>query len=374
MQGLHDIKQAQLSSETTSLTDENMDLMGALLKGSRSESASTTPSLSTSEILGNAFVFILAGHETTANVLFFSCIFLALNPSSQKALQTSLDEIFPSTNDDVEQWSYDTDLPRLFNGMACAVMNETLRLFPPVVAIPKSTITDQEICLENGKKVIIPGKSLIAIDTVASGLNTDYFPCDEPFTNQENMDVNSHEDPKQPLMNEKWSKDEDIKKWRPERWLVQNDHPSHIDSNKAEPNGEVDEKQSSSIFHPTKGAYVPFSDGQRSCLGRRFAQVEILAVLAVVFKKYTVELVVEDILGPEFPSFTNVDHNLDGKAESEVKQEAKNDVTRQEWMEAKTKVENLIQKGCASIITLQLRRGKVPIRFVERGHESYNWS
>jgi cytochrome P450 len=50
----------------------------------------------------------------------------------------------------------------------------------------------------------------------------------------------------------------------------------------------------SSLFRPPRGAYLPFSEGYRACLSRRFAQVEIIAVLAVLFREYSVELAVDE--------------------------------------------------------------------------------
>ncbi|KAI7652911.1 cytochrome P450, partial [Hortaea werneckii] len=88
---------------------EGMDLMGALVKGAGittealndpfadPEKAGASPTnkqlLTDDEILGNAFVFILAGHETAANTIHFSLLFLALHPSSQRRLQKDLDQI-----------------------------------------------------------------------------------------------------------------------------------------------------------------------------------------------------------------------------------------------------------------------------------------
>lgn len=35
---------------------------------------------------------------------------------------------------------------------------------------------------------------------------------------------------------------------------------------------------------------MPFGDGNRACLGRRFAEVEMIAALAVLFSKHRVEV------------------------------------------------------------------------------------
>jgi cytochrome P450 len=42
-----------------------------------------------------------------------------------------------------------------------------------------------------------------------------------------------------------------------------------------------------------EGVYVPWSHGERICPGKRFSQVELAAVLAVLFRKHGVEVVPE---------------------------------------------------------------------------------
>jgi len=111
-----------------------------------------------------------------------------------------------------------------------------------------------------------------------------------------------------------------------------------------------------SLFRPAKGAYIPFSDGYRSCLGRRFAQVEILAVLAVVFKTWSIELCV---------GLTMSDEEL-VKADEEVRRSA--------WEQADKRARELLRTGMMTIITIQMRKGKVPMRFVRRGKERFDYA
>lgn len=44
------------------------------------------------------------------------------------------------------------------------------------------------------------------------------------------------------------------------------------------------------IHRPARGAFVAFSDGLRSCVGKKFAQVEFAAILAVLLRDYEVVL------------------------------------------------------------------------------------
>jgi len=41
---------------------------------------------------------------------------------------------------------------------------------------------------------------------------------------------------------------------------------------------------------PVKGAFAPFSDGWRACVGKNFALVEVAAVLAVLFRDCSVRI------------------------------------------------------------------------------------
>lgn len=41
------------------------------------------------------------------------------------------------------------------------------------------------------------------------------------------------------------------------------------------------------------GVYIPWSHGERICPGKRFSQVELVAVLAILFRKHGVEPVPE---------------------------------------------------------------------------------
>ncbi|KAL2005169.1 hypothetical protein VTN00DRAFT_3019 [Thermoascus crustaceus] len=45
-----------------------------------------------------------------------------------------------------------------------------------------------------------------------------------------------------------------------------------------------------SIHRPVRGAFIPFSDGFRACMGKKLAQVEFIAALAVIFREYRVGL------------------------------------------------------------------------------------
>lgn len=66
--------------------------------------------------------------------------------------------------------------------------------------------------------------------------------------------------------------------WRPSRWL----RPAQ--SEKATSPRMTPE----SFIDPVPGSFIPWADGPRSCVGRKFSQVEFVAVLATLFSQYRV--------------------------------------------------------------------------------------
>ncbi|KAK5192689.1 putative P450 monooxygenase [Exophiala xenobiotica] len=331
---------------------DQMDILSQLVKNQMNEK-SKDPPLTDSEVLGNMFVLILAGHETAANSIHFSLLYPALNPQTQRAVQKDLDRIFQSRPP--SEWDYDRDLPSLFGGMIGAVLAEELRLVPPVIGIPKSTwgVGDQPITLD-GRQCTVPGGIYISLDTSNVHRNPKYWPTNKPTL--------PGGKPVHPIAN----LDNDLEEFRPERWLLDGEGEAQTtataDENKEMPNEAltsdglgVNESSDTSdrFYKPPKGAYVPFSDGYRACLGRRFAQVEVLAVLAVLLQNYSVELAV------------------DRWANNEEVIEMDEDARVELWQKAAERARDLMLHGLSVIISLQMRKGTVPLRFVPRGKEIF---
>jgi cytochrome P450 len=287
--------------------------------------------------MGNAFVFILAGHETTANTLHYGILSLALNLSAQRRLQQDLDRHFG--NRLVDDWDYETDAPALFGSMTGAVMNETLRCFPPIISVFKRATRGQSQTLTfQGKKVVVPGGCKVSLGVVAAHQNPKYWPGNDPL------------------------------EFRPERWFV---NPTLVKETDAVKNNTVEEDTedtgdiggprgsdiAASLFRPPRGAYLPFSEGHRACLGRRFAQVQILAVLAVLFRQYSVELAVDEWVS---------DEELDKMPVGGVER-------REVWGKAAKRAKWMLSEGSGTLITLKVTSGKVPVRWARRGEERFKF-
>ena len=106
------------------------------------------------EILANAFVFFIAGYETTATTLSFATYELTLNPDVQQKLY---EEVMSSvdTNGEID---YDL-LARLT--YLDAVVSETLRHHSPAISLGRMVANDYKlgdtgITLKKGQRVIMP--------------------------------------------------------------------------------------------------------------------------------------------------------------------------------------------------------------------------
>jgi len=88
--------------------------------------------LTDKDIIADIFIFLVAGHETTAHTLLFSLHLLATHPEVQEELHQCVVAAIGKADP-----TYD-DLPKL--NFAYNIFKETLRLFPSVPMIPKVAI------------------------------------------------------------------------------------------------------------------------------------------------------------------------------------------------------------------------------------------
>jgi cytochrome P450 len=168
---------------------------------------------------------ILAGHETTATALFWALYLLALDPVAQEQLANEARQVSASGEADLERLKFTR-----------AVVDETMRLYPPAFLIARSA---------NGPDVIagIPVKKHDVI-LIAPWL------------------LHRHE-----------------KLWR-------------------DPNAFVPERFLSPS-PPDRFAYLPFGVGARVCIGAHFALVEATLALARFIAAFRVELLEKDPVMPQ---------------------------------------------------------------------------
>jgi len=184
------------------------DLLSALIAARDPDNGG---GLSDTEVGANIVTFIGAGHETTANVLTWALYLLAHAPNVREAVEAEAD----AAGDDVVAAALDGE--RL--AMTRAVIEEAMRLYPPV-----ATLTRSAIAADEAAGVPIPAGALVVIP---------------PYV------IHRHQ-----LL---WDKPA---LFRPERFLA----PARAGIERC--------------------AYLPFGAGPRVCIGQQFALVEAIMVLA----------------------------------------------------------------------------------------------
>ncbi|KAL8981234.1 MAG: hypothetical protein Q9177_005635 [Variospora cf. flavescens] len=234
--------------------DSKGNLLTAMLKVSASEASnankgdggSRKTTFNDNEVLGNAFMFFLAGYDTTANSMIYGCVCLALYDDLQDRVVEEIDRVWDEAEKEGrKELDYDNDYPKL--EYTLCFMYEILRAFPVVIHLTKMCWNPQPIVWRTGKESdstphVLPAECRMYLNTTGTHYNTKY-----------------------------WS---DPYKIDPNRWM----NESHGPTSGARKSG------------PVKGSFIGFSEGARACLGWKFAQVEYLVFFAVMLRQYRIRL------------------------------------------------------------------------------------
>jgi len=164
---------------------------------------------------------LLAGHETTALALTWAFMLLDGHPDVRRRLEAELVGVLG------DRLALPEDLAAL--PYTQAVLNETLRLYPPVYVTGREAIRDTEIA---GQPV--PKRHIVLISMYATHRDPRFFSEPEAF--------------------------------RPERWL-----------------DGLDKR----LPH---GAFIPFGMGSRKCVGASFAMTETTLLVATIARRWRFEL------------------------------------------------------------------------------------
>src|SRR4029077_9310799 len=84
---------------------------------------------------------ILAGHETTATALFWALYLLALDPATQEQVAAEVQDVSASGALEVERLKFTR-----------AVIDETMRLYPPAFLIARAAAGEDPLSRSPGKK------------------------------------------------------------------------------------------------------------------------------------------------------------------------------------------------------------------------------
>lgn len=193
--------------------------------------------LSLDEIFGNLFVINFAGHDTTASTLAFTMLLLAAHPEIQTWVAEELSAIEILRTTSVDKWDYSTVFPLLKRCQA--VLLETLRLYPPIMSLPKWTKGAAQTIKVGEKVLVIPPGVGTSPNILAMHTHPKYWT--DPFV------------------------------WRPSRWITR-DNDSRLGSE--------------GLWTPPAHTYFPWSDGPQNCPGAKFSKVEAVAVLACLLNTH----------------------------------------------------------------------------------------
>ncbi|KAJ1567234.1 Eukaryotic translation initiation factor 2 alpha kinase 4 [Cladochytrium tenue] len=219
----------------------NGSLLDALIKASSSPGASEEGALSEEELYGNILLIFQAGYVTTAPTLNGAILLLASDPAAQDRLHAEAAAVFGSLED--ASCASLKDLQRL--PFALAVMNETLRLHPVITNTAAWTADSAPV--QSLGNLALPESTHIYIAIRSL-----------------------HRDP------DNWGPDAHL--FRPTRWLP--------GSPKDDSAADLVDSPETTLLSPKVGAFIPFSEGPRACLGRRFSQTEFVALLSILALRY----------------------------------------------------------------------------------------
>ena len=192
------------------------DILTFLLEASDPE---TGEALSESEIRANILTFIAAGHETTANCISWSLYLLSQSSEWRHRVQSEVDREFGGALDGIADRLVETR----------AVIDEANRLYPPITAISRVAIGNDQLAGET----IRPGTMIVIA----------------PYVLHRHRAL--------------WEKPD---KFDPSRFF--GDARDTID----------------------RFAYLPFGVGPRICIGATFAIQEASIVIATMMRNFTLEL------------------------------------------------------------------------------------
>src|SRR6187549_3238481 len=209
--------------------EDRGDLLSLLLLARDDQGAG----MSERQVRDEVMTLLLAGHETTALTLTWALTLLDRDPEARGRLAAELAQVLEDravAPEDVPALSY-----------ANAVINETLRLYPPAYVTGREAIRDTRI---GGTP--IPRRHIILVSMYATHRDPRFYPEPDAF--------------------------------RPERWL------------------DGLEKRL------PRGAFIPFGMGSRKCIGSAFAMMEATLLIATIARRWRFELVRPAV--PTHPAIT----------------------------------------------------------------------
>ncbi|KAJ6144095.1 hypothetical protein N7470_007990 [Penicillium chermesinum] len=175
---------------------------------------------------------------TRGATIRFALVLLALHQDIQEWMYEGICNAMDGNPTSLNEWDYATMYPQLVAPLC--VMLETMRMYPPAPVILRTTAQDAEPLQHEGGAVMLPPGSHVCFNITSLHYNTEY-----------------------------WGPD--ASKFEPSRWDRRN-RDSFLAQNEDRPGNVAAGLEYPTIHRPIRGSYIPFSDGLRACLGKKFAQ------------------------------------------------------------------------------------------------------
>lgn len=186
--------------------------------------------MSDKQVRDEANTLFVAGHETTATALAWAFYLLSKNPTARARVQAEADAFGPDgpTAYDAQKLDYTT-----------RVFKETLRMYPPLVMLPRRALEPVTI-----GGVDMPAKTIVFASPYTLHFREDLFPQPDRFD--------------------------------PDRFLPEAEAARH------------------------KSSWIPFGVGPRVCIGNHFALMEGPIVMATWMRKARIALEPRDLVADRF--------------------------------------------------------------------------
>ncbi|KAI9739476.1 MAG: Cytochrome P450 monooxygenase prx9 [Claussenomyces sp. TS43310] len=260
------------------------NLLKSLLKASAAEGAANSnpntkkQGFTEDEVLGNLFLYLLAGYETTANAILYGLIVLALRPDLQANVALEIDRIHAeATSEGRTELTYMQDFEKL--EYTYGFMYETFRLYPGVIIVTKMVNEATSILVSPTegpdsppRTHILPRECRVYLNAPAVHYTERYWP--------------------------------DCTVLDPSRWAKAVTAPNRDETDLPTADKKV---VAADKTRQVRGSLLTFSGGARACLGRKFAQSEFISFLVTLLKDHEV------VLGPGMDPVT-VKRDIDLRA------------------------------------------------------------
>jgi cytochrome P450 len=203
------------------------DLLSMLMQARDEE---TGEAMTEDQLRSEVLTFLVAGYETTSTALTWTWFLLGSNPSARHRIREEVSNVLGDRLPTME------DVPHLI--ATRMVIEESMRLYPPVWAIAREAAQDDEI---GGYH--IPARSTVIVSPFITHRHPVFWEQPEIFN--------------------------------PDRFTTER------------------------VVQRPKGVYFPFLGGPHQCIGSEFALLEMCLIVAMVLQRFDLELLSDQTIVPK---------------------------------------------------------------------------